>query len=85
MLPNQKVFHQLIFHYLQNVFAGRIRPAVRSLENGFAGRMNNFPGRIWPVGRSLETPDIEEWAQKIEVNDNEPVAYAKKFRGGAKG
>jgi len=33
-----KVFRQLIFHYLQNVFAGR----------------------IYPTGRSLETPDIEE-------------------------
>jgi len=41
------------------------------LENGFAGWMNNFPGGIWPAGRSSETPDIEEWAQRIEVYDDE--------------
>jgi len=44
-----KVFRQLIFHYLENVFAGR----------------------IYPTGRSLETPDMEEWAQRIEVHDDE--------------
>jgi len=60
ILPNQKVFRQLIFHYLQNVLAGRIWPAVCSLENGFADRMKNFPGRIWPARHSLETPDLEE-------------------------
>ena len=53
------IFRQLIF------------VKVRSLENGFAGRMNSFAGRIWPAGRSLVTPDIEECAQKIEVNDDE--------------
>jgi len=49
ILPNQKVFRQLIFHYLQNVFAGH----------------------IWPAVRSLETPDSEERAQRIEVYDDE--------------
>jgi len=40
-----KEFRQLIFHYLQNVFSGRIWPVVRSLEIGFSGRMNSFTGR----------------------------------------
>jgi len=52
------------FHYFQNVFSGRIWPAVRGLEIGFSGRMNSF------ADRSLETPDIEESAQRIEVNDD---------------
>ena len=42
------------FHYLQNVFSGRIWPVVRGLEIGFSGPMNSF------ADRSLETPDIEE-------------------------
>jgi len=68
---SSKVFRQLIFHYLQNVFAGRIWPAICDLENGLTGRMNSFAGRIWPADRSLETPDIEEGPLRIEVNDDE--------------
>jgi len=32
--------------------------------------MNSFAGRIWPAGRSLETPDVEERPERIEVNDD---------------
>jgi len=56
--------------FIQNVFAGRIWPVDRSLENGFVDRMNSFAGRIWPAGRSVETPDIEG-AQRIEVKNDE--------------
>jgi len=66
-----KCFSSITFHYLQNIFADRIWPALRSLENGFAGRMYRFAGRICPAGRCLENPHIEEWAQRIEVNDYE--------------
>jgi len=32
ILTNQNDFHQSIFHHLQNLFAGRIWPAGRTLE-----------------------------------------------------
>jgi len=51
ILPNQKVFRQLFFNYLQIVFVGSDFSMCRSLENGFAGL-------IWPAGRSLETPAL---------------------------
>jgi len=37
--------------------------------------MDTFPGRIRPEGYSLETPDIEEWTQRIEVNDDEDSLF----------
>jgi len=42
-----KSFRQLIFHYLQNVFAVRIWPAVPSLEIGFSGLMKALRIVVW--------------------------------------
>ena len=66
-----KRFSSINFSLFSKCIRGPDLAAVRSLENDFAGRMNSFAGRIWPAGCSLDTPDIEEWAQRIEVNDDE--------------
>ena len=64
----QKFFLQLIFHYLQNVFAGQFWPADRSFENGFTGgwiasRVGFGPRAVvWrPCYRRISAENWSEW------------------------